>query len=256
MGLLSLVLIASGPVAALAMAADGDPVAVDVPVSTETTTTTPTETTPTETIPTETTPTETTPTETIPTETTPTETIPTETIPTETTPTETTPPAEPQPTQPQPASQPQPSGSRFDSSPAPATTRDEPSASGAPSASAAWTMRTISPVVRLAGTLSRRGVRISVLSVRVSAKASEIIIRCRGRGCPSGVQRRVANRGLVRFTRFNRSLAAGAVIEILIRKDGAIGKYTRFTIRRGTAPKRIDSCLKPGANRPSRCPQS
>jgi len=117
-------------------------------------------------------------------------------------------------------------------------------------------MRAISPVVRLAGILTRRGVRISVLSIRVSSKASEIIVRCRGRGCPSGVQRRVADRGLVRFARFNRSLAAGAVIEILIRKEGAIGKYTRFTIRSGASPKRVDSCLRPGASRPSRCPQS
>ena len=37
-------------------------------------------------------------------------------------------------------------------------------------------------------------------------------------------------------------------------KGGLIGKYTRFVIRRGKAPQRLDRCLMPGATRGVKCP--
>ena len=58
---------------------------------------------------------------------------------------------------------------------------------------------------------------------------------------------------LVRFRRFERRLPAGVTLEIFVRQAGKIGKYTRFLIRAGKPPARIDRCLVPGRTRPVRC---
>jgi hypothetical protein len=42
-------------------------------------------------------------------------------------------------------------------------------------------------------------------------------------------------------------------IEVYVTKPGMIGKFTRFTIRKGKAPSRIDRCLMPGSTKPVRC---
>jgi hypothetical protein len=57
----------------------------------------------------------------------------------------------------------------------------------------------------------------------------------------------------VRFRRFERTLPAGTILELFVRQTGKIGKYTRFRIRAGKAPSRIDRCLVPGRARPARC---
>ena len=108
------------------------------------------------------------------------------------------------------------------------------------------------PVVRIAGVVLPRGADVSVLSVRAPRGAS-IRVRCRGRGCPvSSLARTTATR-LVRFRSFERRLRAGISIEIFVRKAGTIGKYTRFLIRAGKAPARVDRCLIPGRERPVVC---
>ncbi len=71
--------------------------------------------------------------------------------------------------------------------------------------------------------------------------------------CGIGTQGRTT---LVEFRRFERSLRAGAVLEIRISKVGEIGKYTRFTIRRGKPPVRVDTCLSPAGIKPIACPSS
>jgi hypothetical protein len=45
-------------------------------------------------------------------------------------------------------------------------------------------------------------------------------------------------------------------LEILVWKPGEIGKYTRFSIRRGRLPERIDKCLDPAGVRALECPSS
>jgi hypothetical protein len=111
------------------------------------------------------------------------------------------------------------------------------------------------PVVRILGLLTPRGARIRFLSVRAPASAT-IRVRCRGRGCP----RRQAKRGRgirrsVRFRRFERWLRAGTILEVRVSRSGAIGKFTRFRIRRGRPPARKDACLRPGRSRGSPCPE-
>jgi len=43
-------------------------------------------------------------------------------------------------------------------------------------------------------------------------------------------------------------------LEIAVQKRGTLGKFSRFTIRRGKAPKRLDSCIRFGARSPRACP--
>jgi hypothetical protein len=110
------------------------------------------------------------------------------------------------------------------------------------------------PVVRMVGAITARGTKIREFVVRAPAGA-RIKIRCRGRGCPAAKRKRTADASrTVRVRRFaRRLLRPGTVVEIWVTKAGEIGKYTRFRIRSGKPPTRIDRCLAPGATRPTRC---
>jgi hypothetical protein len=55
---------------------------------------------------------------------------------------------------------------------------------------------------------------------------------------------------------FERRLRAGVSLEILVTKGGQIGKYTRFTIRHGRPPERVDMCLTSAGSKPLVCPSS
>jgi PKD repeat protein len=109
------------------------------------------------------------------------------------------------------------------------------------------------PVVRIAGSFSRFGIRIEQLLV-TAPDGARVEIRCRGRGCPFRRLIREAKQ-TVRVRRFaRRILRPGAVVQVWVTRAGEIGKYTRFRIRRGKRPTRVDRCLMPGAKRPTRCP--
>jgi PKD domain len=111
------------------------------------------------------------------------------------------------------------------------------------------------PVVRLAGHLTSRGVRVRVLSVTAPAE-SRVVVRCRGRLCPArrAVTRTRRTGRPVRIRKFQRKLQAGVVLEVLVSRPGMIGKHTRFLIRKGRAPRRRDRCLLPGTTAGSSCP--
>jgi PKD domain len=109
------------------------------------------------------------------------------------------------------------------------------------------------PVVRLRVLTTRGGVRVGLLGVR-GPRGVRVSVRCRGRDCPWRRRSVVTHDGRVRFRRLQRKLRAGTVIEVLVNRPGSIGKYSRFTIRRGRPPARVDACLAPGATRPSACP--
>lgn len=117
------------------------------------------------------------------------------------------------------------------------------------------------PVVRLAGTETSFGVRLGALRVQQLPVGAKVTVRCRGRGCPIKFATRVAKasrRGVtpVEFPRFERGLSFGVVLEIMVSKPGEIGKYTRFTVRRGKLPERVDMCLNPAGALPFVCPSS
>ncbi len=116
------------------------------------------------------------------------------------------------------------------------------------------------PIVRLAGDLRRRGIRVRLLTVQAPVRA-KVKIRCSGRGCPFrsrsrtvGASKRDASP--LRFRQFRtRVLRPGASVQVFVSGADAIGKYTRFSVRRGKPPSRRDRCLAPGRTTPLTCPQ-
>ncbi|MDX6642874.1 MAG: large repetitive protein [Solirubrobacteraceae bacterium] len=117
------------------------------------------------------------------------------------------------------------------------------------------------PIVRMAGRLTRKGVSLTAFEV-VAVPGARIEVSCKGRTCPVRRTTRTVSRSAsakaraatrVRLTRFRR-LNAGVVLEVRITKSGAIGKYTRFVIRRGKLPSRTDACLNPGQIKAVECP--
>jgi hypothetical protein len=120
------------------------------------------------------------------------------------------------------------------------------------------------PVVRIAGKIGGKGALIKRLTVR-APYGSTVRIRCRGGGGPFRRSSRtlvLAGKAktpskTVRIKRLeHRLLRGGASIKVFVSRQGEIGKYTRFLIRKGKAPRRTDLCLAPGATSPSECPTS
>jgi hypothetical protein len=114
------------------------------------------------------------------------------------------------------------------------------------------------PIVRLVGTTTRTGARISMLRIR-SPRGSTVTVRCHGgrrRGCTRKSQRASSpGSRLLRFRRYERRVRAGVVLEVFVTKGSTIGKYTSFRIRRHKAPSRNDECLSPGDPfEPGECP--
>jgi hypothetical protein len=114
------------------------------------------------------------------------------------------------------------------------------------------------PIVRIASSDTKAGIRLRLLKVQAPAGAG-ISVLCRGRGCPLKSQRRVATPAksgppTYRFHSFERGLRAGVVLEVRVSKAGVIGKYTRLAVRRGRLPQRVDQCLDPGGVKPIVCP--
>jgi hypothetical protein len=107
------------------------------------------------------------------------------------------------------------------------------------------------PVIRIAGTITRRGVRLRLFLVNAPA-GSKIVIRCLGKGCPFAKKSRAAKALRLRTVE-KRFYPAGVKIEVFVTKPGMIGKYTRFKVRKAKAPTRTDRCLMPGSNKPVRC---
>jgi hypothetical protein len=116
------------------------------------------------------------------------------------------------------------------------------------------------PVVRIAGTDGSFGVKIRLLSVQAPAGA-QVTIRCKGHGCPVTFARQIARssrRGstTITFSRFERQLPPGVKLVVRVFVAGEIGKYTRFVVRRGKLPKRLDTCLDPAGVNPMACPST
>ena len=113
------------------------------------------------------------------------------------------------------------------------------------------------PVVVIAGLRRGRFTFVNELIVR-GPRFAIVRLRCRGRGCPVGrLETFIGSRRRVRLRRAERTYRAGNILEIRVVDDEGvrIGKFTRVRFRGGgSAPVRSDSCLRPGARRPSACP--
>jgi hypothetical protein len=119
------------------------------------------------------------------------------------------------------------------------------------------------PLVRISGTLTSTGARITLLSVRAPRGALvrvTVTPSCRGRRHASRRCRVLRAAGMVGrsdaidFRRLARAYRSGTVIVVRVWRADQIGKYTRFTIVRGRAPRRVDQCLVPSSIHGSRCP--
>ncbi|HEX5147141.1 MAG TPA: Ig-like domain-containing protein, partial [Conexibacter sp.] len=121
------------------------------------------------------------------------------------------------------------------------------------------------PLVRIAGSLTRTGAHVRLLSVHAPrgalvritvspscSKKRRSAHRCRVLESAATVRRGEA----VAFKALERSYHSGTVIVVRVWSTGRIGKYTRFTIMHGKPPRRVDQCLAPGASRGSRCPSA
>ncbi len=118
-------------------------------------------------------------------------------------------------------------------------------------------------LVRISGTLTATGARIRLLSVR--APRGALVRVTVSPACPRGrhASRRcrvlhaaatVGRSDAIDFRGLARAYRSGTVIVVRVWRADLIGKYTRFTIVRGRAPRRVDQCLVPSATRGSRCP--
>jgi hypothetical protein len=95
------------------------------------------------------------------------------------------------------------------------------------------------------------------LGVRDVRKGMKIELRCRGGGCPFARK----SRNVARRKRLldlhpllgSAGLRPGAVLELRIKRRGAIGKVVRYSVRSGAVPQSRVLCLRPGAKRAREC---
>ncbi len=138
---------------------------------------------------------------------------------------------------------------------------------GAPTAASARLARLLSPfpIIRVAGSIRKRGIRLGTFTVSAPIGAT-VAIRCAGGGCPFRRHTRIADgppataqlptsMRLVRVRPLERRLLrTGVIVRVFVTKPGAIGKYTRFRVRKRRPPFRTDRCLTPGSALPVQCP--
>jgi PKD repeat protein len=108
------------------------------------------------------------------------------------------------------------------------------------------------PIVRIRGRITARGVVVQLLVVQ-APNGVRVLAYCAGRACPRiPTQRAIVRHRRVRLRSFEREIRAGARLVIYVTQKGRTGKYTRFTIRRGTPPARKDLCAT--GRRAIKCP--
>ena len=118
------------------------------------------------------------------------------------------------------------------------------------------------PVVRIVTTRAAGRIRLKLLSVEAPVGAT-VSITCKGKGCPVRSLSRVVPTAKTKgksaavpalsFARLQRALPAGVVLEIRIMRTGQVGKFTRFTIRKGKLPLRADARLNAKETKPVPC---
>jgi hypothetical protein len=111
------------------------------------------------------------------------------------------------------------------------------------------------PIIRMRGAADKRGVRISLLTVRAPA-TSTVSIYCTGPSCPRKRVVITAGKAVVRARQFEKRLRSGTILKIYVTKSGYMGKYTRFRLVRNRPPLRADRCATTPGTRPHACPES
>ena len=99
--------------------------------------------------------------------------------------------------------------------------------------------------------------RVILLAVRNAPVNSRIAVRCQGGGCKKRIRpiKATGIKQIPLMSHFPRPLRPKAVIEVRITAPDQIGKYLRFVMRRGKAPRQPTiRCIQPGTSRTSPCP--
>jgi len=117
------------------------------------------------------------------------------------------------------------------------------------------------PIVRIVGSYGSSAAKISLLDV-VAPVGATVRVTCHGGGCSTRSQRLVVGSGrnaragtvLITFHRFERTLLAGAFLDVRVSRQGQIGKFTRLRIRHGRPPSRTDLCLNADGTAAFACP--
>jgi hypothetical protein len=118
------------------------------------------------------------------------------------------------------------------------------------------------PIVRIAGRETRRGARLTLLTVTAPV-SSLVTVKVSGGGRRASSESRLAtvrkpnasSTVVMSFPHFARPISAGAVLEVRVTKAGEIGKLTRFIPHAGRLPTRQDTCLS-ASGKPTRCPSA
>ena len=110
------------------------------------------------------------------------------------------------------------------------------------------------PVVALRGFITRRrGIFVTRLAARATI-GSTLRVACHGGSCPFANATFRFARGFVAVRRMHRRLGVGTSFSLRITQgENRIGKYTRFRVRPGRKPARVDRCLDPDDRSASRC---
>jgi hypothetical protein len=122
------------------------------------------------------------------------------------------------------------------------------------------------PIVRIVGTASGSSTLLKLMTITAPQTATATV-RCRGRGCPfarrtqqmTSAKRGSGPRGTrtLRIHTFDgEPLGHLAQIQVFVTDALQRGKYTRFTMRRGKAPVRADSCTGVARAVVIRCPRT
>lgn len=99
------------------------------------------------------------------------------------------------------------------------------------------------PLVTLQGTVDTKG-NVDVSRLQVRAKRGSVIqAECKGKKCPvkSLTRRMITNSQ--RLEEFERLLKAPLRLTLRIGRPEQIGKFVRYTLKRGKPPVRKDACI-------------
>jgi hypothetical protein len=122
---------------------------------------------------------------------------------------------------------------------------------------AAAPFRRLSTEITSRWKVTARGTASKRLLARAVPRGAEVVLRCRGKGCPKPktVRQEIRKRKDVKLHPLlaGRRLKPGATVQVRITLPQAIGTVTTFTVRDGKVPSRRSRCLPPGAKKPSRC---
>jgi hypothetical protein len=124
--------------------------------------------------------------------------------------------------------------------------------------------RVAEPFAQLGAVLSNQWVvtsqfaRLTQLVVHNAPKGAKIVLRCKGRGCPSRkATRRTVSRELQRITlhrAFRRAkLRFGTKLTLSITAAQTIGRTYTYVVKRGEIPTRTTVCRAPGQSRGRSC---